>query len=59
MDPLDESKDIVHPEVRAHINSLVSAVSDLKMQHIDIRYYSVIVSLTDSCPCYLAWRFQL
>ncbi|KAK7750252.1 Topoisomerase 1-associated factor 1 [Diatrype stigma] len=26
MEPPDESKDIVHPEVRAHINSLVSAL---------------------------------
>jgi hypothetical protein len=27
MDSEDVNKDVVHPEVRAHINSLVSAVS--------------------------------
>ena len=58
MDPLDESKDIVHPEVRAHINSLVSAVSDLKMQHVDMGEYCGLFLFTDLGTCRIAWWFQ-
>lgn len=32
MDSEDVNKDVVHPEVRAHINSLVSAVSSVALE---------------------------